>query len=205
MRVFFYLLYQPMSWSYDMVSWIVSRGRWKIWIYEILPYIKGSSVLEIGHGPGHLQIALSSKVKKIIGVDSSYQMGHQARKRIRRKGYTPKLTRSYAQKLPFSNHIFDQIVSTFPTAYIYDPEMLEEAFRVLKPGGKLIILPAAWITGKNLLDRVLAALFKVTHQSPSWDHSWLLPFIEAGFQANAEIVTRETWSLVIITALKSVN
>ena len=151
MRVFFYLLYQPMAWSYDLVSWTVSRGRWKIWIYEILPHISGSSILEIGHGPGHIQLALSANNMKIFGIDSSHQMGQQARKRIRNKGCTPRLTRSYAQNLPFPKHVFDQIISTFPTGYIYDPETLKEAYRVLKPGGKLIVLPAAWINGKNLL------------------------------------------------------
>jgi ubiquinone/menaquinone biosynthesis C-methylase UbiE len=205
MRVFFYLLYQPMAWSYDLVSWTVSRGCWKIWIYEIMPYISGSSILEIGHGPGHIQIALSAKNMRIFGIDSSHQMGQQARKRIRNKGYTPRLTRSYTQSMPFTKHVFDQIISTFPTAYIYDPETLKDAYRVLKPGGKLVVLPAAWIKGKNILDRILATLFKVTRLSPSWDRSWLLPFIEAGFQTESKIVTQETWSLVIITAHKSID
>jgi ubiquinone/menaquinone biosynthesis C-methylase UbiE len=203
MRVFFFLLYQPMSWSYDLVSWMVSRGRWKAWVFEVLPYISGSSVLEIGHGPGHLQIALSPKVTKIYGIDSSQQMGQQARKRMINRGYPQKLTRSYAQEMPFPHHVFDQIVSTFPTEYIYDVRMLSEAYRVLKPGGQLIVLPAAWIIGKNPIDRGLAFIFKVTQQSPNWDRSWLQPFIDAGFQTNFEKVTRQTWSLAIITAQKT--
>ena len=136
MRVFFFMLYQPLSWSYDLVSWIVSRGRWKKWVYEILPHISGKSVLEFGHGPGHLQIALSSKDMKIFGIDSSRQMGQQARKRIKNQGYASRLIRCYAQILPFPQHVFDQVISTFPTTYIYDPETLKETHRVLKPGGK---------------------------------------------------------------------
>ena len=205
LRVFFYLLYHPMAWSYDFVAWLVSWGRWKTWINTILPYLEGSTVLEIGHGPGHLQIALFNKEIKTFGIDSSHQMGQQARQRISKLGFTPQISRSYAQKMPFPNRVFDQIVATFPTEYIYDPETLMEAYRILKSGGTLVILPTAWITGKNLVDRGIAALFRVTGQSPSWDRQWLAPFIKAGFQPDIEMVSHKTWSLVIISAHKPPN
>ena len=202
MRVFFYLLYQPMAWSYDYVAWLVSWGRWKTWVKTILPCLEGSTVLEIGHGPGHLQIALFDKDIKTFGIDSSRQMGHQAKQRISKQGFTPSLSRNYAQIMPFPNGVFDQIVATFPTEYINDPETLKEAFRILKPGGKFVVLPAAWITGKNLADRGLASLFSITGQSPKWDCQWLIPFIKAGFKPDIEMVSRKTWSLVIISAHK---
>lgn len=202
LRVFFYLLYHPMAWSYDFVAWLVSWGRWKIWINTILPYLEGSTILEIGHGPGHLQIALFNKDIQTFGIDSSRQMGQQARHRISKQDFTPKLSLSYAQKMPFPNRVFDQIVATFPTEYIYDPETLTEAFRILKPGGIFVVLPAAWITGKSLVDRGTAAIFRVTGQSPNWEHHWLAPFIKAGFQPDFEMISHKTWSLVIISAHK---
>jgi ubiquinone/menaquinone biosynthesis C-methylase UbiE len=202
MRVFFYLLYHPMAWSYDFVSWLVSFGRWKTWIKSVLPFLEGSTILEIGHGPGHLQKALFLKDIKISGIDSSHQMGQQARKQILKQGFTPRLTRSYAQKLPFPECCFDQIVTTFPTEYIYDPKTLKEAYRILKPGGTIVIIPAAWVTGKNPVDRSIAALFRVTGQSPDWDVQWLEPFIETGFKTNVKMISQTTWSLVIIFAKK---
>jgi len=202
MRVFFFLLYEPMAWSYDIVSKMVSWGRWKDWVMVVLPALGGPRVLEIGHGPGHLQIALIQKGVIPFGIDISRQMGYQARQRFLKEGLYPLLTRGYAQSLPFPNQFFDQIVATFPTEYIYAPETLREAYRTLKPGGTLLVLPAAWITGKRLIDRCTRTLFQVTGQSPDWNRQWLVPFIQAGFKPEVDLITQETWSLVIIFAHK---
>ncbi len=149
--------------------------------------VKESQILEIGHGPGHLQVALHQKGIHTFGIDVSRQMGQQARKRLLKQGLTPTLVRGYAQQLPFPEKIFDQIVATFPTEYIHSGETLRELYRILKPGGTLLVLPAAWITGKRLVDRGFAALFRVTGQSADWNTEWLTPFIKAGFQPEVEI------------------
>jgi len=202
MRVFFFLLYQPMAWSYDFVARVVSWGRWKDWVLTVLPYVKGSQILEIGHGPGHLQVALQQKGVRTFGVDVSRQMGQQARKRILKRDFTPKLIRGYAQHMPFRDRIFDQIVATFPTEYIHSEETLREVYRTLTPGGTLLVLPAAWITGKRLADRGFATLFRVTGQSSDWNPEWLVPLKKAGFQPEVKMITRKTWALVIISAYK---
>jgi ubiquinone/menaquinone biosynthesis C-methylase UbiE len=202
MRVFFYLLYQPMAWSYDLVAATVSWGRWKDWVMTVLPYLNGPGILEIGYGPGHLQVALHRKDLLIFGIDASHQMGLQARKRILKRRYTPHLARGYAQRLPYPDRVFDQIVTTFPSEYVCARETLQEAYRTLKPGGTLLVLPAAWITGKRLVDRSTSALFRVTGQSQDWDPQWLAPFSMTGFQAEVEMITKESWSLAIILAHK---
>jgi SAM-dependent methyltransferase len=51
-----------------------------------------------------------------------------------------------AQHLPFSDASFDTVVSTFPSEYIYDPDTITEVERILRPGGRLIV-----IEGANLL------------------------------------------------------
>ena len=54
MRFFFHLLYHPFAFTYDLVAATVSFGDWKNWVYSILPFINGTRILELGHGPGHL-------------------------------------------------------------------------------------------------------------------------------------------------------
>jgi ubiquinone/menaquinone biosynthesis C-methylase UbiE len=202
LRAFFYLLYQPMAWSYDLVAALVSAGRWKDWVFSVLPYVEGERVLEIGHGPGHLQAALIQKGITTFGLDASPQMGRLAAGRLRRIGLTPRLVRGYTQTLPFPENTFDQIVSTFPAEFIAAPETLAECYRTLKPGGEFLVLPAAWITGQSLLDRGLAALFRVTNQAPEWDPRWTEPFSGAGFQVQVTWITQKSWKLVVLRARK---
>jgi ubiquinone/menaquinone biosynthesis C-methylase UbiE len=202
MRAFFYLLYQPMAWSYDSVAALVSWGRWRDWMLSVLPYLEGAHVLEIGHGPGHLQVALQSKGILVLGLDASRQMGRQAQSRLRKHGFPTRLVRGYAQALPFRESSIDQIVATFPTEYIYATATLAEAYRILKPGGRLVVLPVAWITGRRFVDRGTAALFRVTGQAPAWDASWLVPFSRGGFNPRVDMITQKSWSVAIILAEK---
>lgn len=167
MRVFFNLLYHPFAFTYDLVAATVSFGHWKDWVYSILPLIEGTRILELGHGPGHLQHTLitlrhgSGRDRGLfaVAIDESAQMGTLAKRRL---GSSHKLTRALAQKIPFASESFDSILSTFPSEYIFDVQTLSEAHRVLRNRGRFIVLLAAW--PRNPL---LAWLFKVTGQSPS--------------------------------------
>jgi ubiquinone/menaquinone biosynthesis C-methylase UbiE len=55
----FHLLYHQFAFTYDAVAWFVSLGQWQAWGQAALKRVRGPRVLEIGHGPGHLLIALA--------------------------------------------------------------------------------------------------------------------------------------------------
>jgi ubiquinone/menaquinone biosynthesis C-methylase UbiE len=182
LRSFFYLLYHPFAFTYDLVAAIVSLGRWKDWVLSVVPFIEGTRVLEIGHGPGHLQRALLSRALFTVGIDESAPMGHLAYRNLKRyflhpkvnpqavsqeSGYTQiRLTRGLAQHLPFPAACFDTVVATFPADYIFASTTLEEAHRVLSPGGCFVILPGASILGRGLMDRIMAFVFRITGETP---------------------------------------
>ena len=159
MRVFFNLLYHPFAFTYDLVAAAVSFGHWKDWVNNILPFIEGTRILELGHGPGHLQRTLLDRGLVAIAIDESAPMGRLAKRRL---GNIHKLTRALAQEIPFASESFDSVVSTFPSEYIFDTRTLSEAHRVLRSSGRLIVLLAMW--PRNPL---IAWLFKVTGESPS--------------------------------------
>jgi ubiquinone/menaquinone biosynthesis C-methylase UbiE len=187
-RLFFHLLYHPFAWTYDLVAATVSLGRWRGWVMSALPYLDGR-VLEIGFGPGHLQQAMEVRGLTAFGLDESRQMGHLARQGLRRKGLPVRLARGYAQHLPFLSGVFDTVVATFPAEYIFDTVTLAETYRVLVSGGRLVLMPVAWITGRSLLERLAAWLFKVTGEAGAIEA--ILPSIRRSLQASGYKVRHE--------------
>jgi ubiquinone/menaquinone biosynthesis C-methylase UbiE len=199
MRFFFHLLYHPLAFTYDLVAWAVSFGRWKDWVFGILPFIEGTRILELGHGPGHLQRLLLSRGWFAFGLDESKQMGRLAKRRL---GESSNLTRGLAQSLPYSNEIFDCVVSTFPSEYIFDPRTLSEVRRVLRSRGRLVVLPAAF--PKN---RFLQWLYKVTGESPSNVEEFVQqrlrqPFAAANFRAEVKTIEVKSSTLMFVLAEK---
>jgi ubiquinone/menaquinone biosynthesis C-methylase UbiE len=99
------------------------------------------------------------------------------------------LARGRVQALPFADHAFDSLLATFPTEFIVDPAAIAEFHRVLRPGGALVFVPAAQITGLGLNDRFADWLFRVTGQAA---HDWYAPLLqryaEHGFTAHIERV-----------------
>ena len=205
---FFRLMYGTFAWTYDYVAESVSIGRWKDWVQTVLPYLRGTHILELGHGPGHLQQILLDRDLVSIGLDRSRQMGKLAKNRLHKNGYTKfRLTSGEAQNLPFKNECFDTIFATFPTEYFYDSRTLEEALRTLKIGGRYIVLPVAWITGNGILDRVAALLFQITGQAPSdlkleTNERLADPIKDVGFSVQVEYVEIKSSRALIFIATK---
>jgi len=207
LRWFFHLLYHQLAWIYDLVAWVVSLGQWQNWIRAGIPYLYQDSpmVVEIGFGPGHLQSALIQKGFRTIGLDQSAQMCRQASRRLRKLHLQSNLVNARSQQLPFPSDSMPQIVSTFPSEYINDPHALQELFRVLSPGGTIIVILFAWITGKNILERAMAWLFRVTGETPAWNEQYLDPIRSMGFLAHSEMTTLPRSKLLIIRLQKPVT
>lgn len=206
LKLFFHLLYHQFAWTYDMVAWLVSIGQWKDWIAAVLPFLSEGKILELGHGSGHLQkIALINNLNP-IGLDLSPQMGRICRRRIIKSGFQPKLVNASGTILPFSYNSFSTLIATFPTEYIIQPNTLNEIHRVLKPGGKFVLLPLAWITGTNPIYKFAAWLFKVTGQSTDEDDPTLDVGIskieESGFSVETHIIALKRSKVLILEARK---
>lgn len=202
LRIFFRLLYHQFAWTYDAVAALVSVGLWKQWVLSALPFLQGPRVLELGHGPGHLQVALHRRGVSSVGLDTSPQMGAIAFSRVKRAGFVPLLVNGYAQFMPFPAESFDQIIATFPSEYIRDPATLSEIYRGLAPGGELILLPIAWITGRGLLLWLARGLFRITGQAPEWNPGYLAPLKETGFSASTQVIELPSSRLLFVRAKK---
>jgi SAM-dependent methyltransferase len=202
LRLFFKYLYNQFAFMYDLVAITVSAGRWTQWVTAIIPYIKGTALLEIGFGPGHLQKALYEHCFYPAGLDASRWMANITHRRLGGHAGLSKLCLGYAQNLPFSNASIDQVLSTFPSEYIFDPQSLREIHRVLHPNGELLIIPGAWITGSSHLDRLLAGLFRITGQAPHWNDRFARPFLDAHFTLETIYIDLGNSTVLLLRASK---
>jgi ubiquinone/menaquinone biosynthesis C-methylase UbiE len=98
-------------------------------------------VLEIGFGTGLNLPHYPAHVHRITTVDPNPGMHRLARRRIRRSRIAVDQRVGGGERLPFEGDRFDCAVSTFTLCSISNVEgALGEVYRVLKPGGRLLLL-----------------------------------------------------------------
>jgi demethylmenaquinone methyltransferase/2-methoxy-6-polyprenyl-1,4-benzoquinol methylase len=140
-------MFNNISWRYDLLNRLLSFGIdiwWRKRAIAQLKDIQPKLILDIATGTGDLAIeALSLKPDKIIGVDISEGMLSFGRKKLKEKGLTDKieLRLGDSEKLLFGDNEFDAAMVSFGVRnFEHLDKGLAEIFRVLKPGGKLVVL-----------------------------------------------------------------
>ena len=135
--------------NYDLMNDLMSAGIHRLWKHmtiEMSGVRKGHKVLDIAGGTGDL----AAKFSKIVGSEGSVvladineSMLKVGRDRLIDRGITENVTFSQAdaQYLPFPDNTFNVITIAFGLRNVTDKDMaLRSMLRVLKPGGKLLIL-----------------------------------------------------------------
>jgi ubiquinone/menaquinone biosynthesis C-methylase UbiE len=115
-------------------------------------------------------------------------MARIASRRLRRQALPQRAILGRAQQLPLASGAFRHVLSTFPDEYILAEETLSEIWRILQPGGSLIIVAMAEITGSAIYDRLAAWLFQFTGQTGAVPDAWSEQLRRAGFQPEINLV-----------------
>ena len=186
MKFAFYLLYYQLAWTYDLVAWLVSFGQWGAWRRIATLFFQEGPILELGYGTGGLMADMAARNLVAVGLDLSPYMARRARKRLLQGGAVPHLVSGQAQSLPFPDASFANVVATFPTDFILEPQTLTSVARVLRPGGRLVIVAMGYLKGPGPLRRFIDWLYCITGQRDIPEPKPLARLGEFGFTARWE-------------------
>ncbi len=114
-------------------------------IRKLLPRRKVRDLLDIGTGTGRMLQLCASGADRAVGIDMSREMLAVARANLDGPDFRHcALRRAPAEKLPFANATFDVVISHMVLHFLAEPELvIEEAARVLRPRGRLILVDFA--------------------------------------------------------------
>ena len=140
-------MFNSISGKYDFLNHFLSLGidiLWRKRAVRLLKKHQPKLILDIATGTGDFAIeALSLKPEKIIGVDISEGMLSVGREKLIKKNLTDKieLISGDSEFLPFEDNFFDAVIVSFGVRNFENLEKgLSDMLRVLKPGGKVVIL-----------------------------------------------------------------
>jgi arsenite methyltransferase len=155
----------------------------------------GERVLDVGSGPGLLVAEMAPAVGPaghVTGIDISDPMLTLGQRRCADLGRAGRASfvKADATALPFADASFDVAVSTQVYEYVADlPSALTELYRVLRPGGRALILDTDWdsivwhATDPDLMRRMLAA-WTQRFADPYLPRTLASQLRAAGFQVN---------------------
>jgi demethylmenaquinone methyltransferase/2-methoxy-6-polyprenyl-1,4-benzoquinol methylase len=133
--------------KYDLMNDLMSMGlhrAWKAFTVLVANLQEGDQVLDIAGGTGDLALAFSKKVGKsgrVVHTDINEAMLRTGRDRLLDAGVVLPTLVCDAEKLPFADNHFDLVSVAFGLRNMTHKNFaLTEMNRVLKPGGKLLVL-----------------------------------------------------------------
>ncbi len=131
--------YDRIAKYYDFFESQIEKRLFRRLRRETLGSLSGK-ILEIGVGTGK-NLSYYGKKAKIVAIDISPNMLERAKNRAKHLGLNLRLHVMDAENLNFTDGKFDYVVATFVLCSVPDPiSTLDEMKRVLKPGGKIILL-----------------------------------------------------------------
>ena len=146
---------------YDLMNDLMSLGLhryWKAFTVAVARPRRGERVLDVASGSGDLAAALARRVGaegEVWATDVNRKMLERGRDRLLDAGALTPAVQCDAERLPFPSRTFDCVTVGFGLRNMTHKELaLAEMARVLKPGGRLVVLEFSkvWAPLQQLYD-----------------------------------------------------
>lgn len=161
-RHFWAPAYDRLAKLYDAVDWFTGNTTHRL-RKRALRYLPppGSHLLEVGFGSGRLHLELAERYA-MAGLDRAPGMARLTKRRLAAHDRWSSLCIGSAYALPWPDGRFDAVLSTFAFSAFPDAgRALDEMVRVIRPGGKVVIVDAGEAADGNLFARLLARLWEL--------------------------------------------
>ena len=160
-------MFSRISRRYDRLNTIMTAGRHYAWRKLAAQMAVGEltgPALDVACGTGDFAIALAAqpRVTGVVGLDFAKPMLPLAVEKSRRRAAASvDYIAGDAHSLPFPDDAFICVTVGFGVRNFVDlPRALSEMARVLRPGGRLVILEIVRMEGSGILPRLLPAFFR---------------------------------------------
>jgi demethylmenaquinone methyltransferase/2-methoxy-6-polyprenyl-1,4-benzoquinol methylase len=148
-------MFNNIAGRYDFLNHFLSMGIDKGWRKKAIAEVAGinpQNILDVATGTGDMAIAAASKIhpKQITGIDIADQMLEVGRKKINAQNLSGiiSLHTGDSESMPFTTGSYDAVMCAYGVRNFEHLEAgLTEMCRVLRPGGKVVILEFSQPTG----------------------------------------------------------
>ena len=166
-------MFDEVAKHYDRTNDVLSAGNavlWRIATVKAVAPVAGERILDIAAGTGTSSAALAKTGAHVIAVDFSAGMIEEGKRRHENIEFIE----ANAEQLPFGDNEFDAVSISFGLRNVNNPKTaLSEMYRVLKPGGRLVICEfsrpprALFRVGYNAyMKAIMPTVVKVTSSNP---------------------------------------
>ena len=152
-------VFDSVAFRYDLMNDLMSAGLHSLWKDSFIDWLaprKNTHLLDVAGGTGDIAFRFSKKTKnqaKVTILDRNENMLNEGKRRLNVGQIAPDLewVCGDAMNLPFKNEIFDYYTISFGIRNVLDlKKCLSEALRVLKPGGRIMILEFSKVENETL-------------------------------------------------------
>lgn len=137
---------------YDPLTTFFGINRARKLLLESAALTSASRILDVGCGTGTLALRIKEQYPsvEVVGIDPDAKALSRADGKARKQRVDVSFAKAFSESLPYRDGTFDRVISSFMFHHVPDdakPQMLREAFRVLRNGGSFHMLDVSRSSG----------------------------------------------------------